>query len=284
MQFAGASLVNPRCGEQGQGAQTMMDWYYMRQGYALLATDEETGHWFGGEAYHTGAKCSKCKSPLLLLSDIDCQKLRGTEKAKLFHVIDRLPLYYCWRCEGTELSYAIVNSKQIEILKQKGKKGPSDFPYEKYPRAFRRQPISVLPIDYNLAKLLSLCQEVGFDWLSEQDKQLIKDRMKELRHSGFSTNDFNRHQFGGVVRLIQPHTRIGCPNPACKMHKLFFEDGSTGYHMKELAVLFNDPISGLPMMESLENLYNPPKFNEWVQVVFWICEECLAITAANRCD
>ncbi len=196
--------------------------------------------------------------------------------------MDRLPLYYCWRCEGAELSYTIANPKEINILKMKGKKGPSDFPYEKYPRSFRRQPISISLIDYNLSKLLALCQEVGFDWLSDEDKQIITDGMKELRHSGFSIKDFNRHQLGGVVRLIQPRARIGCPNPECEKHRLFFEDGFTGYHMKELAVLFNDPVSGLPMVEAQENRDDSAKFNEWIQVIFWICEDCLAITAANR--
>ncbi len=119
----------------------------------------------------------------------------------------------------------MVNSKQIKILKLKGKEGPPDYPYKRYPRSFRRQPIYVFPIDYNLAKLLAVFQEVGVDWLSDEDKQSITDKMKELRHSGFSINDFNRHQLGGVVRLIQPHARIGYPNPDCEKHKLFFEDG-----------------------------------------------------------
>jgi hypothetical protein len=54
--------------------------------------------------------------------------------------------------------------------------------------------------------------------------------------------------------------------------------------MKELAVLFNDPLSGLPMIETIESMKKPLRWNEWIQVVFWICEECLAISASNRCD
>ena len=54
--------------------------------------------------------------------------------------------------------------------------------------------------------------------------------------------------------------------------------------MKELAVIHNDPHAGLPMIESAEKLSDPSWFNEWVQVVYWVCEECLTIAASNRCD
>jgi hypothetical protein len=54
--------------------------------------------------------------------------------------------------------------------------------------------------------------------------------------------------------------------------------------MKELAVLFNDPKSGLPMVQSIESVEKASHWNEWIEVIFWICEECLTITASNRCD
>jgi hypothetical protein len=259
-----------------------MDWYYMRQGYALVATEAETGHWFGGEPCHSGARCPKCKSALLLLADIDCKQLRKTEEAKLFHVLDRLPLFYCWRCEGTELSYSVIESERITILKHEGNKAASDFPYENYPASFPRRSISLIPITYSLAKLLALYQEIGSDWISEEDKLSIAQGLKQLRHSEFSINDINRHQLGGMVRSIQEHVRMGCPNPNCEHHNRFFKDRNTRhFHMKELAVLFNDPISGMPMTEPLES--DSSRWDEWVQVIFWICEECLAITASNRC-
>ena len=256
-----------------------MDWHYMRQAYAMVAVSGiETGHWFGGEAYHWGSRCPECKNPLLLLADIDCRKIRNLEKAKLFHAFNRLPLYYCWRCEGATLSYAVIDEKRIKIIEHTGEKAPSDFPYENYPISFPRRPISLVPIDYNLAKLLALYQEVGPDWLSEEDKQIIQHEIKKLRHSEFTTNDINRHQLGGLLRLIQEHERIGCPNRHCRNH---IEDRN---HMKELAVLFNDPVSGLPMIETIESVKEWPHWNEWLQVIFWICEECLTITASHRCD
>lgn len=72
---------------------------YTQQGYTIVATEDESSrHWFGGEPYHSGAKCPVCKIPLLLLADLDCLALREKEAARLFHELDRLPLYYCWRC------------------------------------------------------------------------------------------------------------------------------------------------------------------------------------------
>jgi hypothetical protein len=70
---------------------------------------------------------------------------------------------------------------------------------------------------------------------------------------------------------------VGCPNNNCSRHSKNL-DGAA-FFMQELAVIHNDPPSGLPMVDKkLEG------FNEWVQVVFWICEECLSIVANNRTD
>lgn len=54
--------------------------------------------------------------------------------------------------------------------------------------------------------------------------------------------------------------------------------------MRELAVFHIDLHSGLPMTERLEELSAPGDFNKFIQVVYWVCEECLTIMASNRCD
>jgi len=256
-----------------------MSWYYTRQGYAMVVRDgEPTGHWFGGEPYHTGAQCPVCRVPLLLLADLDCTRIRGKEDAKLFNSLKRLPLYYCWRCCAEHLTYLIIDGKRIRVLRNEGENEGEDFPYEKYPRSFPRRPVALVPLDYKLAKLLAVYQEIDRYWLSDQDRRSISRRMTKFRHPGFSPRDVNRHQIGGLLALIQGHERVGCPNPKCKAHRSFKAGYAT--RMKELAVLCNDPQSGLPMVETSEG----PQWNEWVQVVFWVCEECLAIAASNRCD
>jgi hypothetical protein len=260
-----------------------MSWYYTRQGFAIRTTDsEDTGHSFGGEPYHKGAECPVCKVPLLLLADLDCSQLRKQVDAKLFQSLKRLPLYYCWQCCAEHLTYIVMDEKRIKILRNEGARQGDDFPYPSFPQSFASRPISLTPIDYELGKLLAVYQEVDKDWLSKADLQKIKGGLKPLRHAGFSAGDVNRHQVGGLLGLIQGHERVGCPNAKCRYYKLF-KDGYA-VRMKELAVLCNDPQSGLPMVESPEELENPSRWNEWVQVVYWVCEECLAIAASNRCD
>jgi len=220
--------------------------------------------------------------PLLLLADLDCSQLHKQVDAKLFQSLERLPLYYCWRCCAEHFTYIVIDGKRIKVLRNEGAKQGDDFPYPNFPRSFPSRPISLTPIDYELGKLLAVYQEVDRDWLTEADQQRITNGVKLLRHSGFSPSDVNRHQVGGLPGLIQGHERVGCPNTKCRYHKLF-KDGYA-VRMKELAVLCNDPHSGLPMVESLQDLEHPSRWNEWVQVVYWVCEECLAIAASNRCD
>jgi hypothetical protein len=223
-----------------------------------------------------------CKNALLLLADLDCADIRKTKSVKLFHELDRLPLYYCWTCCAQRLSYRVVSRSAIKVFKNEGEPQGEDFPYANFPAEFEKRPARLVRIPYETAKLLAIAQEVGDDWLAAKDVTGIKRRIQNLRHSWFSKSQFNRHQIGGLLNLIQSHERVGCPNPKCKRHKLF-EQGYAA-RMKELAVIHNDPRSGLPMVESVEELSDPSRFNEWVQVVYWVCEECLTIAASNRCD
>jgi hypothetical protein len=81
---------------------------------------------------------------------------------------------------------------------------------------------------------------------------------------------------------MQGHESVACPNPSCKNHQA--ANKFSAPRMKELAAIHNDPHSGLPMIESLEELSEPSNFNEFIQVVYWICEECLTVATSNRCD
>jgi len=252
--------------------------YYTKQGYALLATDEASeGHWFGGEPYHLGAECPVCKIPLILLADLNCEPFRSREQAKLFHELERLPLYYCWRCSANNLSYQMPAPGRVRILRNEGRPQGNDFPYPGFPGQFPRRPVKVVPIPYDTAKLLALSQEVDPEWLSPEDRDLLASRMRALRHEHFSKNDINRHQIGGLLNLIQGHESVACPNPGCGAHKSCAQ-------VYELAVIHDDPASGLPMVEAMEEFRETGSFNEWVQVIYWVCDECLTIAASNRCD
>jgi len=256
-------------------------YYYTEQGYSIVVDKSPSAHHFGGEPYHDGAICPVCKIPLLLVADFDCASLRVIEKTKLFSELARLPLYYCWKCCAEKLSYQVGNGS-IKIFKNEGKPQGNDFPYVGFPDKFPERPAKLVPIPYETAKLLAVAQEVDEYWLHELDKKEIQDGLQNLRHSWFSKNCINRHQVGGLLNLVQGHEYIVCPNPDCEHHQMAKQ--FRGTRMMELAVIHNDPHSGLPMCERLEELSKPTDFNEFVQVVYWICEECLTIVASNRCD
>jgi hypothetical protein len=258
-----------------------VSYYYTKQGYAMVAEDFPSKHFFGGENCHAGAICPVCKIPLLLLADLDCASLRETEKTKLFLELERLPLYYCWKCCADNLSYQ-VRSNSIKVFKNDGKPQGDDFPYAEFSEKFERRTIKLIPIPYEMAKLLAVAQEIGEYWLAEHDKKAIQDGLQNLRHSWFSKSSINRHQVGGLLNLMQGHEYIVCPNPDCKLHQAAKK--FSGARMMELAAINNDPHSGLPMTERLEELSEPSDFNEFTQVVYWVCEECLTIATSNCCD
>jgi hypothetical protein len=258
-----------------------VSYYYTTQGYALLPTESPSSHCFGGDIYHDGALCPVCKLPLLLLADFDCGEIRKTEKQKLFTELDRLPLYYCWRCCAEKLSYQVQNTS-IKIFKNEGKFQGDDFPYADFPPRFAKHNIQLIPIPYETAKLLAVGQEIDSYWLIEADKLAIQKQLEPLRPPWFSKSCYNRHQIGGLLNLAQGHDYLTCPNPSCEHHQK--AKRHIAVRMFELATIHNDPFSGLPMCERLAELKKPSDFNEFVQVVYWVCGECLTITTSNRCD
>ena len=133
--------------------------------------------------FRTSIAFEICDRPLLLLADLDCTQIRTSEDAKLFHSLDRLPLYYCWRCCAEHLTYLIIDGTRIRVLNNEGKNEGEDFPYEEYPRLFPKRPVKLVPIDYGLGKLLAIYQEVDKYWLSEEDRGI--DRKADCQISPF---------------------------------------------------------------------------------------------------
>ncbi len=252
--------------------------FYSKTGYALVQDDQSTeDHWIGGSAYHKNAICPVCQIPLLLLVDLNYKIISKNGNLPLVSNFDRLPLYYCWRCSARSLGYRVISLNEIEVLQNEGRRQPDDFPYSGFPIEFERRPLKLIPITYNISKLLFIAQEIGIDWLDENDNECIYQHLKKYRHSGFLENYLNRHQVGGVLNQFNGHNEVGCPYENCFRHTMFSEGAS--FYMQELAVIHNDPFSGLPMVGK-----EPNDFNEWVQVVYWICEECFTLIATNKTD
>jgi len=250
--------------------------YHLLPGFRARPTERpDHDHWQGGKARHKGAICTVCDRPLLLLWDLNCRDPRFVVNGfPVFGSLERLPLYYCWPCYA-EMDYRVVAPNRIVVLKNEGSYYGDDHPYKRFPLRFKRQPITLerlADLPDRLKKLLS----TGFDWFlpAKARKPLEKWLGRPVRMS----LDIWWHQFGGEPWLVQGPEQIACPNEECSWSR-------RRRRMKVLAVLRNDPPSGLPMVETMRNVKkNGGHFNWFVQVVFHICKGCLTIHAANRCD
>jgi hypothetical protein len=230
-------------------------------------------HWQGGRAYHEGAYCRRCKRPLLLLWDFDCgAPALGTNGKPWFRRLERLALYYCWTCCG-ELDYLLLNANRLRVLKHEGRYHP-DFPYSRYPPAFPRVPLEIERMDQASGDVKRAVRCSMLHEFTLKERRALKRYLGRPVRLGF---DLWLHQLGGVPWLIQGGERIPCANPDCSWNR-------RGWSMKVLAVVQNDPIGGLPMVETTREVTKRGQANHWVQVVFHICKGCLSIHAANRCD
>jgi hypothetical protein len=114
-----------------------------------------------------------------------------------------------------------------------------------------------------------------FDRLPPKSKQPLQKWIGRPLKRGF---DIWWHQFGGQPWLIQGPERIVCPNPDCSLSR-------RNWAMKILATVHNEPLAGLPMIETKKQVKkNKGHFNHWLQMVFHVCVGCWTIHAGNRCD
>jgi hypothetical protein len=254
--------------------------YHLIPGFIIRIGEQSNyGHLQGGPRSHSGADCPTCRRALIRLWQFDCHDPRfvvvGTDDTKAFGSLAALPLYYCWTC-GSELTYRIINDDSIDVLQSQGGNPSDDFPYADYPDAYPEMPLRLYRPD-DLPKLVRkhIVEELD-DPIPDDEKQALSDFFGRPVRS--TLGDLWWHQFGGEPWLVQGDEEIACPNPECEHHS----DGET---MKIIAAICNDPLGGLPMIESIETVEaNGRHFNHWVQVVFHICPLCLTVQAGNRCD
>jgi len=250
--------------------------YQILPGYQVrLAKRSPHDHWQGGAAYHQGAVCPICDRPLLLLWDLACSDPRFAVGGRpLFKNLERLPLYYCWTCSA-EMDYRIVTPNRIKVLKNQGEFQGKHFPYKNYPLQFPRRPIELnrlIEMPEAAQKIVSSC--FGCDRIPASGKKALEKWLGRKVKFAF---DIWWHQLGGLPWLAQGPERIVCPNKQCSW-------SHRGWAMKILAVVMNDPPSGLPMVETIEEVKKDHgHFNNQVQVIFHVCRGCLTLHAANRC-
>ncbi len=245
-------------------------------GYRVkVARKSNYDHWQGGPAYHEGAACTKCKRALLLLWDFNAKDPRFVVDGRpLFKSLKRLPLYYCWTCVS-DIDYRVVAPDRIEVLKMEGRRQGKDFPYKNFPLEFPKQPIV-------LQRLSTLPQaikkSVGTRWIDNVPAPGNKLLSHWLGRKVSRGCDIWWHQFGGRFQPIQGDEVFQCPIPHCSRHR-------QKEPMQIFATLHNDPPSGLPMTQTMKDVEeNKGHFDRYVEVIYHICPECLAIHVGNRCD
>jgi hypothetical protein len=250
--------------------------YHLLPGFRVRVTKRPThDHWQGGKARHAEAVCTTCDRPLLLLWDLNGKDPRfRVDGSQVFKWLDRLPLYYCWTC-CAEMDYCVTAPNRIVILKNEGTYQGRDFPYKRFPLEFRRQP---LQLDQLADMPQSLKKLIPYHWGEPVPTKVRKYFANWLGHRVKDGFDIWWHQLGGLPWLVQGPEEILCPNPRCpgSRHR---------WRMKILAVIRNDPPSGLPMIETMRQVKRVHgDFDHWNEVVFHICKKCLTIHVGSRCD
>ncbi len=254
--------------------------YHLIPGFIIRIGEQSNyRHIQGGPCSHDGAFCPTCSRPLIRIWQFDCNDPRfvvvGTDNTRAFGELASLPLYYCWTC-CSELAYRIVDDDTIDVLRSDDGTPRESFPYPDYPAEYPENPLRL----YRPDELPNLVRKHIVDELDDPIPEDEKQALSKFfgRPVRSTIGGLWWHQFGGEPWLAQGDEDVTCPNPGCQHHS----DGET---MKILAATCNDPLAGLPMIESAATVEaNGGHFNHWVQVVFHICPLCLTIQAGNRCD
>jgi hypothetical protein len=253
-------LLNPSIPEQWHSH------YYMRQGYRVSATDDESqGHWRGGEPQHDGAECPICKKPFLLFWDINCRDPRfQLESATLFGELDRLPLYYCCRRPEPTV-YQVLPDRRVRTFTPEMRSW-EESPFSEFPATFARRPLKLESIPRDIENLRLISNVVGDHWLNEAEQAKLAQYLGPDSFSGDALS-----QFGGIPNLDQGHQRFKCPNPDCLTHRMGHPilQNKPQYEMKELAVIGDD--AGFEMETNA------------AQIAFHICWQCHTVQADYRC-
>jgi hypothetical protein len=219
----------------------------MLPGYLVKAATqprEGFSHFVGGVPAAAGAISPNTGLALLQLLSLDLSDRRLALERP---GIDRLPLLYSWTCGIYQGSFIYqVMSDGVKILNFSPGRGDPSFPYANYPASYGY-------VDVCLQEL-SLSDDVIVEQMNRGGSEAFE---LELQHPQLAQP---RNQIGGTPRLMQwPLAEENCP--ICK--------GSMGL----FACLANVLPGGEPQTD-----------NDFVQVVFLICRDCLTISASNYCD
>jgi hypothetical protein len=220
-------------------------------------------HWFGGKATHHGTIPSGRKHPVHLLYELDL-----TDPAlglwSRFPGRTRLPLYNALQYNCCAIVYRVVSDTEISILAM-DQPGNSEwdpnFPFDKYPRDFRRTPIHIKPL---ATELTDACiRPIGPDGGADNVREHV------LQESCL----FPR--VGGRHFMWQGIPEWACPTQGCQY---FTRYGDVGKEV--FAVVWERPVPELHLWS------DDPEYQDLgsVQIIFSRCTGCGVIHSCNRSD
>jgi hypothetical protein len=213
-------------------------------GYFLEPTKHRSPHALCGPKHIDGAVSPNSGLPLLLVASLDPADTRLGISRSK---TDTIALLYSWTCGISDGDFTYRQSAQgVEILAYN--KGPAhgDFPYSNYPVFFPRVAVELqaLTSEEQTAIRQINRREVGSVSIARRFPRLAVPRA----------------QVGGEPRLMQwPVSTCVCP--VC------------GGSMPLLASIGNGTGSALGFTD-----------NDFVQMVFFLCDTCTVVTACNMCD
>jgi len=221
-------------------------------------------HTFGGPPRHKGLRFRGREARVHLLYDLDLDDPLVPIKLPR---AGRLPLYYPFAGDVFNIGYQVLADDEVRVLSLDESYGDSELdlslPHDEFPdKAFPEMPVKLEPIEYQAYRAMVLAgKQNEFGMLSENMSEADEAQLRQLDWPASFA------QLGGLHWLIQGPPESVCPNPECKCHEQEWP------RMVVFAVIWDRAIPGFSFW-----------YNDYVQMIFEICTECLSIQTTNACD
>lgn len=234
-------------------------------GYLLTIGEDTQGqHYWGGENHLKGGECPNCQKPLFRHLTIDCTDSRLQSQFGNLGC-SQLPLLYCMRCELCfyDFSYRLIDDSEVEIVENhEGGPCPDWVP-------------------------LMGCDEFPYRhaMLTPVPKRL--DELWQRLHLGLRLSSSERREVGVLTNRYRlfDNTTIGALMPVSVLggipYLLEIENVDTCSYCDKLGIT-HSPLSLLAVISNAPNEDLKVTFDEWYQILFFICFQCGTIMVRHR--